>query len=278
MLAREYISFTILKLDGCKISMPRIVAESVLSHVCGIPRGDIESYDELSDDEILRADNLIDKVIKGMPFEYAIGKVDFYGLSLELSRRCLIPRSETELMLDFAVKQCKKRGIESGIGVDLCAGSGCLGLGLKKALPDFRVILSDIDPGCAEIIEHNARRASLDVKVLSGDFFEPLKGVRADLFFCNPPYISEEEFEELEPSVKNFEPKTALVAPENGLYFYRKLASELHHYLAKGGLAFIEIGFLQKKAILELFKESPVTILSCEKDLSSHDRFLFIQG
>jgi release factor glutamine methyltransferase len=277
MLAREYLGFTIDRLKACHISMPRIVAESVLAHVCAVPRSQIECYDELNEDEISRADHLIEKVIKGTPFEYVIGKVDFYGLSLEISRKCLIPRPETELMLDFAVKECKKRGIESGVAFDVCAGSGCLGLGLKKALSGFDVVLSDIDPECAEVICHNAKRSFLDVKVVVGDFLEPLSG-KADLLFCNPPYISEEEYESLSASVKDFEPKRALVAPEEGLYFYKKLAEGLSSVLKVGGLAFIEIGFSQKKAIIEIFKNSRVTILSCEKDLSGHDRFLFIQG
>lgn len=278
MLARDYLDMALAKLKAHAITMPRVVAESVLAHVCSISRSDIEFYDELSKDEILRADNLIEDIVLGTPFEYVIGKVDFYGVSLELSRKCLIPRAETELMLDFAVKACKKRGLEKGAMLDLCAGSGAIGLGFKKAMPSFDVILSDIDSSCTSLILHNAQRNQLEVTVKEGDFLAPMQEIKFDVILCNPPYISEEEFEDLAPSVKDFEPKKALVAPECGLYFYKKLAKELPLFAKKGALIFLEIGKDQKVAVSELFQDTSIRLISCQKDLSSHDRFLFLEA
>lgn len=258
--------------------MPRLVAESILSHVCGVSKDQVEFYSDLSHDEMLRADNLIERVLKGEPFEYVIGKVDFYGNELLLSKCALIPRSETELMLDFAAKRVREKGIETGVAVDLCCGSGCLGLGFKKAFLEFDVNLCDIDPSCIALAKDNAQRLGLDVRVLLGDFLEPLKAVGADVVLCNPPYVSEQEYEELDASVKDFEPKRALVAPDEGLYFYRKMAEELPSYLNPGALVFVEIGANQANQVSQIFNTTSLKIISCEKDLAGHDRFFFLEN
>ena len=276
MLARDYLSNLISSLERQGVVMPRLVSESILSHVLGIDRHMIEHYDELNFDEKTRAENLIQRVISGEPYEYVLGKVEFYGLDLLLSKKALIPRPETELMLDFAIKQVSEK-MMAGVMVDVCCGTGCLGLGFKKAMPEFEVNLCDIDESCVELAKDNALKNELEVRVLQGDFLEPLKALGADVLITNPPYISEEEFEELDPSVKDYEPKKALVAKEDGLYFYRKMAEELHLYLNPGAMVFVEIGANQGEAVRELFEKSPLRVVNLQKDLAGHDRFFYLE-
>lgn len=277
MQAPDFVQSLVETLDRRSIAMPRVVAESIVSHVCGVPRSDLDFYSELNEDEMMRAENLLERVLKGEPFEYAIGKVDFYGNQLMLSRCALIPRSETELMLDFAVKKLKALNRNSGVAIDLCSGCGCIGLGFKRAMPDYEVNLIDIDPHCVELARDNARHLELNVRVLEGDFLEPLKAIGGDVVFCNPPYISEAEFEGLDKSVKDFEPKLALTAPDEGLYFYKKMAAEMAPYLNPEALLFIEFGSSQQKALEAIFENSPFKVVSFEKDLAGHDRFLVLE-
>ncbi|MDN3504293.1 MAG: peptide chain release factor N(5)-glutamine methyltransferase [Rhabdochlamydiaceae bacterium] len=278
MLAPDYLQLKINSLTAKEIVMPRMVAETVLAHVCGVERKDVDIYGELNDDEIMRSENLISRVLNGEPFEYVIGKLEFYGNQIMLSRAAHIPSPETELMLDFAIAQLKKRGIDKGVAIDVCSGTGCIGLGLKREMEGFDVYLSDIDSTCVELAKDNANKLELEVKVLQGDFLDPAKAIGVDLLFCNPPYISEEEYFELDPSVKDYEPKLALVAKDNGLFFYKRLANELSACLNKGALAFIEIGYNQGSAVKTLFEKSDLEVISLEKDLAGHDRFFFLQN
>lgn len=277
MLARDFVTQMIYHLDLHRVVMPRMVAESILAHVCGVERALLDGYGQLNEDETMRANNLVYRVVQGEPFEYVIGKVEFFGNEIALSRCAHIPSPETELMLDFAIKTLKERGVEYGVVYDVCCGSGCIGLGLKKTKPELEVILTDIDLACTNLARDNAERLHLDVKVIQGDFLEPVKQLKADVLFCNPPYISEEEFQTLDASVKDYEPKHALVARDDGLYFYKKLARELPACLNPGALVFVEIGYNQGESVKQLFKASRLTVVSCEKDLAGHDRFFFLE-
>ena len=276
MLARDYLANTVASLERQGVVMPRLVSESILSHVCGVERSQLEHYDELNLDEKTRAENLIQRVILGEPFEYVIGKVEFYGLDLVVSKKALIPRPETELMLDYALKQVGER-MMAGVMVDLCCGTGCLGLGFKRAMPQFEVNLVDIDPNCIELAKDNALRNELEVRVMEGDFLEPVKAVGADVVMTNPPYISSDEYEHLDESVKKHEPKQALVAPDNGLYFYKQMSEGLAQVVNPGAMVFVEIGSGQGEAVREIFENSPFKIVSLQKDLAGHDRFFHLE-
>ena len=278
MQVLDYLQLKINSLTQKEVVMPRMVAESILAHVCGIERSALDIYGELNDDEIMRSENLIARVISGEPFEYVIGKLEFYGNQIMLSRAAHIPSPETELMLDFAIKQLKLRNLQSGIAIDVCCGTGCIGLGLKREMEGFEVVLTDIDSSCVDLAQDNANKLELDVRVLQGDFLAPAKAIGADLLFCNPPYISEQDYLELDPSVKDYEPKLALTAEDNGLFFYKKLAKELPSCLNKGALAFVEIGYNQGEVVKDIFEKSDLKVISLEKDLAGHDRFFFLEN
>ena len=212
----------------------------------------------------------------GKPLAYLLGFVEFYGCKIYVDDRVLIPRVETEILLDKVLKKIKGRSI--GCAYDLCSGSGCLGIGLKKQKPECSVYLGDISEKALEVAKYNAFANQVEVSYLQGDFLEAFHAVsKADLILCNPPYISERDFDTLEGSVKNFEPKLALTAKMDGLEFFKKLSGCLHRYVNKGALVALEIGFNQKEAVIEIFSTNTWKRVWCEQDYAGLDRFIFLE-
>ena len=139
------------------------------------------------------------------------------------------------------------------------------------------MVLSDISLQAVALAKSNAQKNAVDIEVLQGDLLAPFAGRRADFIFCNPPYISSQEFLALDPSVKNFEPALALKGGEDGLLFYYRLKEELPPYLSPGAKLFFEIGCGQGKALLELFSGPEWKGVRVEKDWAGHDRFFFLE-
>ncbi|HPE84911.1 MAG TPA: peptide chain release factor N(5)-glutamine methyltransferase [Chlamydiales bacterium] len=193
--------------------------------------------------------------------------IDFFDVAIEWTSASILPRLETEFIPEHAAAY-----LEPGkIAWDLCCGTGCIGLAIKKHF-SLEVVLSDISPECAELTRKNARRNHLDVEVLCGDLLEPFEGRKADYIFCNPPYVREDEYAHLEPSVKDCEPKRALVSGPTGLEFYQRLKDELPPYLNQKAKLFFEIGTGQGPDIQSIFGGGLV-----KKDLSGHDRYFILE-
>jgi release factor glutamine methyltransferase len=214
---------------------------------------------------------------KGEPYQYICGETEFYGCRLEINKDVLIPRQETEILVDKIVSNLASADLEGKVLWDLCCGSGCIGITLKKALPALTVVLSDVSDAALEIAKRNAIRNDVDVEFVKGDFLTPFIGRQTDIIVCNPPYVSEEEFVELEPEVRSFEPKLALVAPDGGLAFYRRLSSCIHQYIRPGGQLWLELGYRQGNAVCELFTAIPACQKKLLQDWSGHDRFFFLE-
>ena len=160
---------------------------------------------------------------------------------------------------------------------DICTGSGCIGLGLKRACPTLSVVMSDFCPKALAVARQNAERNQLAVELRLGDLLEPFRGQKADYIICNPPYVSRQEFESLSPSVRDHEPHRALLAGEKGTEFYERLARELPAFLNPGAHIFFEIGCSQGEAIQEIFSTTPWRAFSLMKDWAGHNRFFFLE-
>eukprot|EP00997_Jenningsia_sp_PLL12_P006425 NODE_2970_length_837_cov_50.015228_g2465_i0.p1 GENE.NODE_2970_length_837_cov_50.015228_g2465_i0~~NODE_2970_length_837_cov_50.015228_g2465_i0.p1 ORF type:complete len:202 (-),score=50.97 NODE_2970_length_837_cov_50.015228_g2465_i0:69-674(-) len=163
----------------------------------------------------------------------------------------LIPRPETEVMLSEALSVFPAEAAEVW---DVCCGSGALGVAWKRHRPRSRVVLADVSPAALEVAARNAERNDAEVELRMGDLMEPFEGEQADLILCNPPYISEEEYVQLDNSVRDYEPRMALVAGPTGLEFYDRLSRELPLRLKRGGLALLEVGHTQSADVVELMK------------------------
>lgn len=250
-----------------KIDRPRRIAEELLSHVLKLKKMDLYlQYDKpIIENELNILRELLKKCGKGEPLEYATGEVEFFGCKIKIDKRVLIPRPETEILVELVSKRIKK-----GVLWDLCTGSGCIGIALKKALPELTVTLSDISADALALAAENAK--GLDIEILQGDLLATFKGRKADYIICNPPYISQSEFDRLDPSVRDFEPKLALLAGDRGTEFYERLHRELPEYLIPGGQVFLEIGSGQGEAIKTIFPEGG----ELHFDWAGHPRFFFL--
>ncbi len=151
---------------------------------------------------------------------------------------------------------------------DVCTGSGYIGISLKKKHPELTVALSDISPDALALAAENATLNHVDVEILQGDLLAPFKGRKADYFICNPPYISQSEYDNLDSSVRDHEPKLALLGGDRGTEFYERLARELPNYLNPGAKVFFEIGANQADAVKKLFPQGEV-----HRDWAGHPRF-----
>lgn len=231
----------------------------------------------LSEQEWQTSQYWLKRRLQGEPLAYLSGKVHFYHCLIEVNRSVLIPRPETEILVDKIVTDLKKQDLTGKILWDLCCGSGCIGIALKKALPALSVCLSDASEAAVYLAAHNAELNEVEASCLRGDLFAPFQGMRTHYIVCNPPYISESEYATLDKEVKEYEPRLALVAGASGLEFYERLARELPHYLYPHGQVWLEIGHQQGLAVQSLFQGRPWTKGLFENDWAGHNRFFFLE-
>ena len=208
----------------------------------------------------------------GVPHVYICGKMVFFDLEISVTPVCLIPRLETELLVEAVLSRLP----EKGSLLDLCTGSGAIGLAIKSQKPDLEVYLSDISSEAVELAKKNAEKNHLEVNISCGDFLAPFVKGQFDAIVCNPPYITQEEFKELDSLVKDHEPQIALTDGGDGLTFYRLLAKEAFFYLKSSGILCLEIGKDQGKDVSELFSNELWKDVVVKKDYSGHDRFVFL--
>ena len=218
-------------------------------------------------------DEGIELLNKGIPVQYIVGNVDFYGYNFKVNENVLIPRFETEELVEKTIKYINKYFNKKVDILDLGTGSGCIAITLKKEL-DCNVDAVDISPKALEIAKLNAKNNNVDITFYEGDMLNPINKIY-DVIISNPPYIAYNE--EIMDIVKNNEPHTALYAEDNGLKYYKDIISNANKYLKEKSIIAFEIGEKQGKLILEYakkyFKDSIITV---EKDMQNRDRFVFI--
>ncbi len=210
---------------------------------------------------------------EGEPYQYITGEVDFYGCTIAVSPDVLIPRQETELLVDTIAQSISGRVLW-----DICCGSGCIAIALKKKISSLLVSASDISPAALAVAGKNALANDVQIEFLFGDLLAPFTGRKADIVVCNPPYVSACEYEKLDDGVRLWEPKVALLGGDDNLSFYRRLRDNLPHYLNTGASIWLEIGWNQGDSLRALFSSFPrMKKMSLIKDLSGHDRFFSLE-
>ena len=202
-----------------------------------------------------RVEELVQRRLAGEPVAYIVGEWEFYGIPLDISSDVLIPRDDTEVLAERAIQRTKMAG-EGARVLDLCAGSGCVGLAVATHVPECRVVLGELSEGALRICKQNVRRNNLNARVtcLSVDALEPPASSLwdFDVIVSNPPYIPTADIEGLEHSVKDFEPLMALDGGEDGLDFYRFIAAKWKTALRLGGTLIFEVGIGQAPAVEEI--------------------------
>lgn len=231
---------------------------------------DLPQKISLGDQKILKKQ--INELKSGKPLAYVLKNTEFFGLTLKLNKNTLIPRFETELLVDKIIKKLGGKVEKTFKILDLCCGSGAIGIALQKNL-SCEVDALDINFSCVKITKENAKLNNVKLNVFKSNMFE---NVRAsyDLIVSNPPYIPSKEIEILDNSVKDFEPKLALDGGDDGLSFYRIIAEKSSMFLKEKGILCLEIGFNQAKDIEKLLKKDFCEI-KIEKDYSNLNRFVF---
>ena len=204
------------------------------------------------------------------PLQYILGTVPFLNLTIRCDSRALIPRPETEYMTDMALSLTPKAGFDA---LDLCCGTGAIGLSVKKARPLCRMTLSDISPDALALAGENAKENGLIVRLVQGDLFGGLPGETFDFILCNPPYLTGEDMTKLQAEVAR-EPEGALFGGADGLDFYRRLARELPERLRNGGYAFFEVGMGQARVVAAMMERAGETKII--EDYSHIERIVMV--
>jgi len=220
---------------------------------------------------------LVERHLNGEPVAYLIGEWEFYGLPLDVSEAVLIPRPDTEVLCEQAIDYVK--GLGSCRVLDLCTGSGCIGLAIAANAPECRVLLGDISEGAVRICRQNIRRNSLtgQVTVMTMDALQPPPKAIGE-FQCivsNPPYIPKADIDGLDVSVKNFEPYLALCGGEDGYDFYTAIIRHWKNALADGGRLYFEVGIGQADTVLRMMRAEGFGELEIVPDLQGIPRVVY---
>lgn len=275
----EILNLTTSFLESKKISHPRRQAEDLLSMALGISRmGLYLEFDRpLTDKELTLSREWLKRRSEGEPLQYISGSLEFFGCHLMVTPHALIPRQETEILVDKIALKLSEQNLGSKVLWDVCCGSGCIGIALKKRFPSLTVVLSDISEQALSLAKENGKNNGVEVEYLQGDLLTPFLGRRCDYFVCNPPYIAEHEFEGLDKEVRLFEPRQALISGATGLEFYQRLAGELKAVLNPQAKVWFEIGKGQGEGVVQAF-QAPCWVKACvENDWSGHERFFSLE-
>ena len=227
---------------------------------------------ELNSEQSHRLNDIINKRKKAYPLQYAIGEWEFYNLRLKVDERALIPRFETEIIVDYIIKSAMKKDRILDVGT----GTGAIALSLGKHIVKSLVTGSDIEDKALSLARENKEITNIsNVEFIKSDLFENIDG-KFDLIISNPPYINKEDYDKLEKELY-FEPKSALYGGEDGLLFYKKIIRKAPDYLNDQGHLIFEIGYDQKEILNKLLKEQGFKSIINLRDFNDFDRFIIAQ-
>lgn len=213
------------------------------------------------------------RLAEDYPPQYLLGYADFYGDEYLVTEDTLIPRPETEELVERVLREHPEKKLRL---IDLGTGSGCIALALKGQRPEWEITATDLSPPALAVARQNGERLHREITWQVGDLFAAVRGP-FDVIVSNPPYIGASELAAMDASVKKFEPQSALFAAENGLAFYRRIAQAAPHYLAQNGTLYLEIGYLQGGAVKEIFNEYlPQRTIKIIPDMSGNDRIISV--
>lgn len=215
----------------------------------------------------------VNALVANKPLQYVIGNVNFYGNTYQVNENVLIPRFETEELVEHALEFLNKKLFDAKKVIDLGCGSGVIGITLKKKLPNLDVTLVDISKKALEVAKENATALHAEVTLIESDMWSEVEGT-FDVVISNPPYIKENE--EIEDIVLKNEPHLALYGGEDGLDCYRKILSNIKNHINQEYLIAFEIGETQRESVINLIKEQlPNANIEYKKDLQGRDRMVF---
>ena len=243
---------------------------------------------EVKEELLAELESVLKQREQRVPLQYLMGECEFMGYDFYVDERVLIPRQDTECLVELAVEDIRNRKTQNRCEsnntadqkneqkvkvLDLCTGSGCICISVAKLCPDTEVTLADISEGALSVAKKNAQNLDAGVTLIKGNLFENIEG-RFDYILSNPPYIPSEVIEGLMPEVKEHEPRLALDGEADGLSFYREIINEAPDYLNPDGRIYFEIGAEQGEDLTHLMNERGFSEVKVHKDLAGLDRIV----
>jgi release factor glutamine methyltransferase len=273
--ARTLLADAVAMLAKARVDSPALDAGLLLASVLGVDRSKLHTGSFLIDGHaITRFREFIARRAAREPLAYIVGGKEFYGLELEVNRHVLIPRPETELIVESALAALRAK--PSATVLDLATGSGAIAIAIAVNAAGVSVTATDISTPALEVARRNAQRhrCAQSIDFVAGDCFAalPCSHPKFDLIVSNPPYVAERELARLEPEVARYEPRTALLGGKDGLDFYRRIGREVSAHLAVGGEVIVEVGAGQAEAVIRLLEEGGCCPVEVVRDLSGHER------
>ncbi len=273
MTLREFLIQGIKKLKDSNINNPQLVSEIFLSDILSKSKEWIIANPdfELKDSKIIdKFNEFIQRKINGEPVEYIIGKKEFFSINIKVNKNVLIPRPETEILVEKAINVIKKNSLKKVI--DIGTGSGAIAISIKKEAPDIEIIATDISLDALKVAKENSK--NLNINFICCDLFNGVKG-KFDLIISNPPYIKTRDLKKLPDKVKSFEPINALDGGEDGLKYYKKIVGEGKNYLSKNGFIIFEIGYISVvKKLEKIFAYNNFCDIKFFRDYSNFPRVI----
>ena len=263
-----------LETSGCPD--PDIDARWIAEDCLGMTRAELkfESDRAVDREQLYRLEAMLDRRAAGEPVQYIRGSADFMGLRFEVTPDVLIPRQDTETLVENALIDLRARDGAPAL-LDLCAGSGCIGLSLASLAPDAKVTLADVSREALDVARRNMHALGVKAELKQGDLFAAVGKERFDVIASNPPYIPRPELAGLQREV-TFEPRLALDGGEDGLDFYRRIAEAAGEHLKDGGAIYLEVGIGEAGAVLALLKAHlPCVEAGTIKDLNGVERVVY---
>lgn len=275
MTYREAVEFGTKCLTDAGVPDAALDAWYLLQMVCRIERSYyyVHGEEDITQDAQKEYEIAVQKRAEHIPLQYIIGEQEFMGLRFKVNSNVLIPRQDTETLVEQVLKIVKP-----GMKVlDLCTGSGCVLISVLKNAPELTGMGSDISKTALLVAKENAKLHEVDAEWVRSDLFDNITET-FDVIMANPPYIPTGEILSLMPEVRDFEPENALDGGADGLDFYRKIAGQVKDYLNPGGYVYMEIGYDQGEAVSERMRNAGFTEVEVIKDLARNDRVVKGKG
>jgi len=265
-------------LEEKQVDAPRLCAEMLMCHVLGKQRLDLytEFDTVVPPGQLAQLRAMVKRAGDHEPVAYLVGKTEFYSMELAVRPGCLIPRPETEMLVQHAIEFLRTREGQQSV-LDLCTGSGCIAAAIAHNFKDAHITATDLSQDALDIATENITKHQLTdrITLCQGDLLTPVSSGPFDLIVSNPPYVSEAEYEALDKNVKDYEPREALLAGPQGLDIYERLLGQIEPHHKPNAAVMLEIGYSQGPQLHSILEKTGLfSHLQVHKDLQKHDRLM----